>query len=71
MSEINLENLSKKELIAIIKNIKEEHPEIKIKLLVDNNLDKKILDINKLDNKQNNTSTNYPVYDFSHINFII
>ncbi len=68
MSEVNLENLSKKELIGIIKTIKEEHPDIKIKLLVDKINNKQ----NQIEN-QNKTSDQKPTQyvDFNHLNFII
>ncbi len=80
MSEVNLENLSKKELIGIIKNIKEEYPDIKIKLLVDKNL---ILIYDKINNKQNQIENQIEnqnktsdkkstqCVDFNHLNFII
>ncbi len=70
MSEVNLENLSKKELIGIIKNIKEEHPEIKIKLLVDNNLNNNKQTQSKNDNL-NSDKINVQNIDFNHLNFII
>lgn len=70
MSEINLESLTKKELIEIIRNMKKEYPEIKIKLLVDNNLNNNKQTQSKNDNL-NSDKINVQNIDFNHLNFII